>query len=409
MDRRNFIKALGGTAAMSLLPWTATAHEDGHLKGYLRTNWSEDPLSFGSYSYIAKGSRVRDIRTLEAPIEGRIFFAGEATNPKRSSTVHAAHESGLRAAESVRAEGGQYIAIIGAGMSGLTAAKKLSEEGRNVTVFEARDRIGGRIMTNRWQGLTFDMGASWIHGIKDNPLTAVADELGLERKVTPVDYIIRGRGGRLMKDREAPDWLENVISVQHLAGANREQINRRAYWFRSDYEGDDVLFPNGYDQIFEALKGDYKLRLAEKVSNVRLTGSRVEITANEADPIDFDAVIVTVPLGVLKQNQIRFEPALPTRKLAAIEKLGMGTLDKVFLLFDDVFWDQDADWIVTPETDLPPGQFNQWLNLAKPLGQPVIMAFNGGPPALELAKLSDQEIVSRAMKALTLAYPDAAQ
>lgn len=82
----------------------------------------------------------------------------------------------------------------------------------------------------------------------------------------------------------------------------------------------------------------------------------------------------------------------------------MGTLDKVYLLFDDVFWDRDPTWIITPENGLPQGQFNQWLNLYPLLKEPVIMAFNGGKPALELAKASDEVIIERALKTLYKVY-----
>ncbi|NQY39372.1 MAG: FAD-dependent oxidoreductase [Henriciella sp.] len=106
----------------------------------------------------------------------------------------------------------------------------------------------------------------------------------------------------------------------------------------------------------------------------------------------------------MKQGGIRFSPPLPEKKQAAIRRLGMGILDKVYLQFADVFWDADTTWILTPENDLPPGQFNQWLNLAKFVDQPVLVAFTGGPPALDLADLSDEAMVERAMQTLKLEY-----
>ncbi|MEO1474642.1 MAG: FAD-dependent oxidoreductase, partial [Pseudomonadota bacterium] len=117
------------------------------------------------------------------------------------------------------------------------------------------------------------------------------------------------------------------------------------------------------------------------------------------------AAIVTLPLGVLKQNTVTFTPPLPVEKQGAIDRLGMGLLDKVYLQFDDVFWDAETTWIATPENDLPEGQFNLWLNLAKYIDQPIILAFNGGPPARQLAAFSDEEILTKALKTLELAYP----
>lgn len=405
MDRRIFLKGLAGLTAASFLPWTAAGQTGRQPLGYLRTNWSKDPHTYGSYSYIAKGARRRDIRTLREPLNGRIFFAGEAVNESHNSTVDAAYESGLAAARDVEGEGGQYIAIVGAGISGLAAAKALSEVGRKVTVYESRDRIGGRINTDRSLGPALDLGASWIHGIDDNPVAALADTLGLDTDVTEDGFAILGSGGEQVKRRKAPKWLENVSEYQHVAGADRDQINRRAYWFRGGYGGDEVVFENGYDDILKGLEGDYRTFLSKPVTRIALRGQRVDVTADEDDLIDYDAVIVTVPLGVLKQNLIRFEPALPTRKLSAIARMGMGTLDKVYLLYEHAFWHREADWILTPDNGLEPGQFNQWFNAAKYVDAPVIMAFNGGPPALELAELSDAALIEKAVQTLTSAYP----
>ena len=63
--------------------------------------------------------------------------------------------------------------VIGAGVSGLTAARLLAQSGQRVVVLEARDHIGGRTWTERSGGFISDRGASWIHGIDDNPLADV--------------------------------------------------------------------------------------------------------------------------------------------------------------------------------------------------------------------------------------------
>lgn len=63
------------------------------------------------------------------------------------------------------------VLIVGAGMAGLSAARSLADAGWRVRVIEARDRIGGRVYTNRDWGVPLEMGASWIHGTTDNPGT----------------------------------------------------------------------------------------------------------------------------------------------------------------------------------------------------------------------------------------------
>ncbi|WP_051021052.1 FAD-dependent oxidoreductase [Synechococcus sp. PCC 6312] len=62
------------------------------------------------------------------------------------------------------------VIVIGAGVAGLAAARILQDQGQRVLVLEGRNRIGGRVWTNRsLDGLPLDLGASWIHGIEGNP------------------------------------------------------------------------------------------------------------------------------------------------------------------------------------------------------------------------------------------------
>ena len=76
------------------------------------------------------------------------------------------------------------VIIVGAGISGLSAAKKLHEKGFKVKILEAQDRIGGRLSTNRSLGIAFDEGASWIHGIDGNPITTLAQQSGMTTAFT---------------------------------------------------------------------------------------------------------------------------------------------------------------------------------------------------------------------------------
>lgn len=185
-----------------------------------------------------------------------------------------------------------------------------------------------------------------------------------------------------------------------------DQINLTADLFEHEYGGPDVKFPGGYAGIFEALQGPYEVRLSSAVTRVSVDENGATIEIGQAERQVYDAVIVTLPLGVLKRNSVVFDPPLPERKMRSIEKLGMGTLDKVYLLFDEPFWDRDRTWIATPENGLPNGQFNEWLNLHKYIGEPVIMAFNGGTPALDRAGLPDEDVIERARRTLEIAYPN---
>lgn len=67
----------------------------------LATQWSKDPFSLGSYSYVALGATQEDYKRMAEPVEGVLFFAGEATNHEYPSTVHGAFLSGMREAERI--------------------------------------------------------------------------------------------------------------------------------------------------------------------------------------------------------------------------------------------------------------------------------------------------------------------
>ncbi|MCB1367660.1 MAG: FAD-dependent oxidoreductase [Rhodobacteraceae bacterium] len=404
MHRRSFLTGLAAGATGAFLPWHGAQAGGATLRGYLRTNWSRDPWSFGSYSYVAKGAAQRDRAVVGAPVAGRVFFAGEAVHPTYNATVHAAYESGEAVGRDVAGDHSGHIAVIGAGVSGLAAAQALSAKGRKVTVFEARDRIGGRVWTSNSFGIPLDLGASWIHGTSRNPVAKLARKANARTVATDDSYIARGGDGRRISEDDVPDWLDAVTLYQHEAGADRSEINLPAYEAEPEYDGDEVIFPNGYQSILGALGGSYEVRLASPVTAITYGDGGVTLVVRGEQHL-FDAVVVTLPLGVLKNKAVSFNPPLPADKQAAIARLGMGTLDKFYLLYDRPFWDKDVTWIGTPENGLPRGQFSEWLNFYKYIGQPIIMAFNGGPPALRLAAEPDEKLVQAAQQTLARAYP----
>ncbi len=342
----------------------------------------------------------------------------------------------------VRAEGRSVI-VIGAGLAGLSAARDLAAAGAQVTVLEARDRIGGRVWTSRvWASLPMDLGASWIHGVDGNPLTALADQAGAARLVTRYDSALSmGDEGQEVDLTEVADDAETLIeqarksaergdadqslmeAIAATKGWNaadpatrrlmRHAINGSleaeyggawdelsAWYFDEvkEFDGEDALFPGGFDQIVRHLAKGLDIRMGAVVVAVSHDGARVQVALQGGETLTADHVIVTVPLGAFKAGDITFDPPLAARRQAAIQTLGMGLLNKCWLRFDRIAWPDDVDWFewLGPKD----GYWSQWVSLAQAAGVPVLLAFHAGDQAREMEKLTDAEMMDQAHGAL---------
>ncbi len=159
--------------------------------------------------------------------------------------------------------------------------------------------------------------------------------------------------------------------------------------------GEDAFFPDGYDRVpaYLARRVDIELGVVVRRVLLRHDGVRVETSAGA---IQARALVVTVPLGVLKHEAIEFVPGLPSSHGRAIERLGVGVLSKTFLRFERPFWPVDLDW----QEFLGPrhGAWAEWFSLAR-TGPPVLVAFHGGDRAtIESAPVD--EVRSDAMRTL---------
>lgn len=344
---------------------------------------------------------------------------------------------------------GTHVLVIGAGMSGLAAARTLHDQGHRVTVIEARDRIGGRIWSSTaWSDIPVDLGASWIHGIDGNPVTDLAKKAGAQFVATDVDNstLYSWRGGEATTDvddarSELADKVATALSdfaessepdaalatvAKKAVGYDSLSQDQQTYvsfalneyeqeysgsanklsarYFESDAElkGDDVLFPGGYGQLPTYLAKGLSVITGQPVTAIDWTSSGVTVTTKSATH-QGSHVVVTLPLGVLKSGSVRFGHDLSAEKTKAISALGVGLLDKCFLEFPRVFWG-DTDWLEYLPAAGDEGHWTQWVNVHRPTGKPVLLGFNAADTALQVEKLSDEEIVASAMKTLRTMY-----
>lgn len=410
--------------------------------GILVTRWSADEFARGSYSYLAVGSTPADRLALAAPVGDRLFFAGEATHSLYPATVHGALLSGERAAaEVIAVESPGSVLVLGAGMAGLACARALTDAGVSVTVLEARDRVGGRIWSDDRLGVTVDLGASWIHGEDGNPLTALAEAAGAERIVTDYgDLVVRAEDGSLVGASTLPpesdivDRLETMVATGTLAGTAplRQGLDALAdeydttaldllavVAFENEYAadvedlaigalmegevlgGDDVTFPAGYRALVDLLADGLHVQLDSPLEQVESHGGGVTVRSTAGTTWRADSAVVTLPLGVLKSGTVNFVPALPAGKRFAIQRLGHGLLDKVFLRFEEKFWD-DSAVIVWQSPDR--GLWTVWFDQTRVTGVPTLLAFHAGTAAETIESMADEEIVFGALSSLRRLY-----
>nr|WP_232078481.1 FAD-dependent oxidoreductase [Mycobacterium paraseoulense] len=325
------------------------------------------------------------------------------------------------------------VLVIGAGMAGLSAARSLADAGWPVRVIEARDRIGGRVHTDRSWGAPLEMGASWIHGTVDNPLMKLARQaqaqlvttdyyswakLVVDPKLSPLDYdptlwrafVERARfqvdGGSLgaavdaavggvalsASDRaQLAFYLTTEIENEFAADAN--QLSAITF-DEGDYTGgDQVVITNGYDALPRLLAGGLQIELNTPVTAIAQRDDSVIVRSKDRS-FQGRAAIVTVPLGVLKSGAITFDPPLPARHRHAVDALGFGVLSKSFFRFNRRGWTSDNAFYQYLAAD--PGVWAQWFTMPAASG-PIVLALNAGDRGRAVESSSPPDLMATAL------------
>ena len=410
-----------------------------------RTSWSADPFARGSFSFPALGSTPEHRAALAEPVLDRVFFAGEATASTEPGTVQGARESGVRAAGQVQAvaQPGERITVIGAGIAGITAATQLRTAGFTVIVVEARDRVGGRIETVT-QGWPFpiELGPSFIHATTTNTLDdefaalgvstlsfsrvpevrtrsgeiTVVNPVGAEAVATaltwageqPADVSVERAlvdSGQLKQSTAQndlglsdADWLEYEIATQ-LKMDSGSTPSAESAWYAPGPPAadDDHVVTGGYAKLVAGDAAALDVVTSSPVTLIAYNDAGVSLRLGAGEALSGDRVIVTVPLGVLKDGAVEFSPALPFSHKGAIAALGVGLLDKVWLRFEEPFWDTDARYWTVVGTD---ADFPVWVNMLPITGEPVLMGMVAAENAVRLAEASDEEFLASALRSL---------
>jgi monoamine oxidase len=326
------------------------------------------------------------------------------------------------------------IIVVGGGVAGLEAARRLVAARMRVIVVEARPRPGGRIDTRHEAGwpAPLEGGAEFVHGRPPALVRALRDA-GAAMGEHPHGHVI-ARAGKLRRaDRSwaaaqdligrLPDEDRAYAEVQRrpafhrgaspevlaLAAGFVEGFNaadparvsarglRRQSEAEEAEEGDRLFrVRQGYDALVAHLarplaRAPGVLALGAVAREIRWGASGVEVHARGAwggalGPFRAAAALVTLPIGVLKARPpapgaVRFVPALPAGKRDAIRRLEMGTVVKVVLRFRSAFWERGApplrglSFLHTPGGALP----TWWVQ--RPLTDRVLVGWSAGPSA----------------------------
>ncbi|KAL8646269.1 MAG: hypothetical protein Q9226_006938, partial [Calogaya cf. arnoldii] len=307
------------------------------------------------------------------------------------------------------------ICVVGAGIAGLRCAQVLNRGDFDVTILEARDRVGGRVGFIHVPGNSA-LGPNWVHGLHENPILDLAKELEDTfmdvPEVTPSVYDQNGRlmgiedgrqcselmwgiieeafkysdkeAGSIPQNQSLLDFFKVKLKEKNIPEAIAERVleycqswgdyvggdidhqSLKYLWLEETIDGGNLLLASTYRAILDRITNDVipyaNLQLSTKVTTINSSAFETEtaatepitVTTSQNETFHFDEIVMTAPLGWLKHNTNTFQPDLPQRLQTAIRNITYGALEKVYLTFPSAFW-------LSPGDQDSKSFFNQWL------------------------------------------------
>ena len=352
------------------------------------------------------------------------------------------------------------IIVLGAGMSGVSTAKRLKELGYgNIQILEASSRVGGRLMHENLNGVNVELGTLMVTEGEENLLVAGLNTYNVSYKALDYDdWIVRHTNGTDItstadtvyeKYSDAIDIIETHSEKVHAE--NRPDFTMRSallkagwvpknflddvieyfefdwlygydpmetsgkYAFindpdeRLDSYGDIVMITDarGYADILESVLNEVvgtdtdMLKLNKKVTHIEQDDDHVTVHTVSGENYTADYIVVTFSIGVLQSENVRFTPGLPEWKMDAIQQFQMAQYTNVYVQFNTAFWD-DYEWIVyAGETE--PFNIIMNMNIFYP-GSNILLLEASNRHSIRIERLTDDQVIAEVVSKLQKIY-----
>jgi polyamine oxidase len=306
------------------------------------------------------------------------------------------------------------VVILGAGLTGITAAKALALE-RNITDFlivEALPEVGGRLKSSSIGGYPIEVGGNWIQGLGTNPIWALAQKYNVTNRysnLSSIDYFdgnghdfdgkleeafVRYEDEVMPKAEEISDLRQergqsdlNFRAGLNLAGwiaktsyektveyfsfdweyaeppvqsSYIQNINSFAYNFEGfgDEDNNFVYDERGFRTIIQGQANEItnfedKILFNQTVTNIVYSENGVNVLTADGTLIEAEFALCTFSIGVLQNTDVVFEPELPDWKKDAIANFHMATYLKIFVQFPEQFWNETEVRLIMHIHSLP--------------------------------------------------------
>ncbi|KAG8979661.1 hypothetical protein FRB93_010000 [Tulasnella sp. JGI-2019a] len=367
-------------------------------------------------------------------------------------------------------DGSYDVLILGGGVAGVIAAQQLYNAGiTNFMIVEARDELGGRMRSTDFEGTTIELGCNWVEGTQKgnglaNPIWTLAKKHNISRVYNDWEdltfYDQTGHHNFSDIYEEQGNYYDamqvaagvrvdlhqvdsNVRTGFRLVGAKfGNQYEKASEYYNFDWEyaqtpeqsswlgtmmnynftfnadrggfsEEDFLAidQRGFKYLIQAEAAEFlkpeQTMLSSTVTNITYHDNGVSVTIAGGKVLQAKYSIVTFSVGVLQTNAVTWSPALPHWKVEAIMSMKMAAYTKIFLKFDEKFWD-DTEMGLYADPNRR-GYYPVWQSLDHPgffEGSGLYFVTVTGDESERIETMTDDAVQAEVMAVLRSMYPN---